>query len=71
MIDAFSQNKLTIAEVAKHFELSEQTINNWRKRGLATISIGRTVYTTKEDINDFLNKSGEPKRPNRGRPVNA
>jgi predicted DNA-binding protein YlxM (UPF0122 family) len=70
MIDAFSQDKLSLAEVADHFNLSEQTINNWRKRGLSTITIGRTVYTTRSEINNFLNNNGV-KKATRGRPLHA
>lgn len=69
MIDAFSQDKLTLSEVADHFQLSEQTIANWQKRGLSTIKIGRTVYTTKSEINKFLNLSVQ--KPKRGRPLHA
>jgi predicted DNA-binding protein YlxM (UPF0122 family) len=69
MIDAFSQDKLSLAEVADHFNLSEQTINNWRKRGLSTITIGRTVYTTRSEINNFLNNG--LKKATRGRPLHA
>lgn len=68
MIDAFSNDKLTLEQVAEQFNLTTQTINNWRKRGLPTISIGRTVYTTKTKVNEFLNQTRNEKRPV-GRPV--
>ena len=68
MIDAFSEDKLTVDEVAEEFNLTTQTINNWRKRGLSTISIGRTVYTTRTKVNEFLNDTLTEKRPV-GRPI--
>lgn len=46
--------KLTIAEIATEFKTTPKTVNEWFKRGLPKIKIGRMVRVLRSDLNNFI-----------------
>ncbi len=49
-----------VKEVADRFPVTEQTIKNWCRSGrLKSRKIGREIYITEDDINEFLELRGK------------
>ena len=46
--------KLTKAMIVKEFNVHLQTVNNWIKRGLPILKIGRTVRIKRSDLEEFI-----------------
>lgn len=75
-IDTFSEDMLTLEEVTKHIEkigkkrLSERAVRRWildgitvggQKLRLPSVKVGQGVFTSKQALNWFFNRSNDLK----------
>ena len=56
-IDVFSDNKITLAEVADVLGVDLQTVSKWRRNGMRCVRIGRHWVTTREHVNAYVNSA--------------
>ncbi len=45
---------MTVDEICEYFSIVNSTLDDWRKKGLVPTKVGKRVYFSASDINDFM-----------------
>ena len=58
-IDERLDNHLTIKEVCDLMKISRPTFDNWKRQGLKVYNIGKRVYVSSSELNEFVKSKGK------------
>ena len=53
MVDLSRERLLKVSDVSKRFRVHRRTVESWFARGLASVMVGRLVFTSEEALARF------------------